>query len=52
MDLDSLIQRARYPPQHCQGVAFVIGVLKAADEIHAIPTTQDCYNLKSMKPGA
>src|ERR1022692_4851355 len=31
-DLDSLIQGARDPAQHCQGVALVIGVLKPADD--------------------
>src|SRR5260370_33607198 len=31
-DLDSLIQGARDPAQHRQGVAFVIAVLKAADD--------------------
>src|SRR5947208_7878907 len=30
-DFDSLIQRAGDPAQHCQGVAFVIGIFKAAD---------------------
>src|SRR5579863_6248940 len=31
-DLDPLVQRARYPAQHRQGVAFIIGILKAADD--------------------
>src|SRR5271166_4601402 len=31
-DLDPLIQRTRYPAQHRQGVALVLGVLKAADD--------------------
>lgn len=31
-DLDSLIQCARDPAQHCQEVALVIGILKAADD--------------------
>jgi hypothetical protein len=31
-DLHPLIQRAGDPAQHCQRVAFVIGVLKAADD--------------------
>jgi hypothetical protein len=31
-DLDSLVQGARDPAQQWQGVAFVIGVLKATDD--------------------
>ena len=31
-DLDPLIQSARDSAKHCQGVAFVIGVLKPADD--------------------
>ena len=31
-DFDPLIQRARDPAQHCPRVAFVIGILKAADD--------------------
>ena len=30
-DLNSPIQCARHPAQHCQGVAFVIGILQPAD---------------------